>query len=369
MKLKKAKRKIKDNNIRDNLKGNNIKKDYIDFKVSEKNKLKFAPNEICFLKEVTVDSYAEHFSEFKFIAFKSLNNIFYLVYSTKNRSIILYDIINNTKISEIKNAHSSDINYFLHFLDEVNKKEYIISCSFKDNNLKSWDLTNLECILNLNNINNQGGLRTVCVLKENKNNFIITSNSMYLNTISDPIKVFDFKGNKLKEIDNSNESTFFIDTYYDYKSSTNYIITANVDCAKSYIFNQNKLYRKYYNITKDENHSLKIDNSEEILKLIVACGDGYIRIWNFHSAVLLKSINCKDYLNCLCLWDKEYIFVGCDKKVIKLVNLKSGEIIKELSGHNNYLMDIKKTIHPIYVECLLSQGYHDDQIKLWVIPK
>ena len=186
MKLKKAKRKIKDNNIRDNLKGNNIKKDYIDFKVSEKNKLKFAPNEICFLKEVTVDSYAEHFSEFKFIAFKSLNNIFYLVYSTKNRSIILYDIINNTKISEIKNAHSSDINYFLHFLDEVNKKEYIISCSFKDNNLKIWDLTNLECILNLNNINNQGGLRTVCVLKENKNNFIITSNSMYLNTISDP---------------------------------------------------------------------------------------------------------------------------------------------------------------------------------------
>ena len=177
------------------------------------------------------------------------------------------------------------------------------------------------------------------------------------------------KGNKLKEINNSNESTFFIDTYYDYKSSTNYIITANVDCAKSYIFNQNKLYRKYYNITKDENHSLKIDNSEEILKLIVACGDGYIRIWNFHSAVLLKSINCKDYLNCLCLWDKEYIFVGCDKKVIKLVNLKSGEIIKELSGHNNYLMDIKKTIHPIYGECLLSQGYHDDQIKLWVIPK
>ena len=94
-----------------------------------------------------------------------------------------------------------------------------------------------------------------------------------------------------------------------------------------------------------------------------------IKINYFHLAELIKSINCNDYLNCLCIWDDEYIFVGCDKKLIKLVNLKSGEIIKELTGHNNYLMDIKKIIHPIYGECLLSQGYNDDQIKLWVIPK
>ena len=171
----------------------------------------------------------------------------------------------------------------------------------------------------------------------------------------------------MKEIENSNETTNFIDIFYDNKSFINYIITCNTGCAKSYIFSQNKLYHKYYNIKKEENYSVKIDNSEEIIKLLVASGDGYIRIWDFHLRILIKAINCDVFLDCLCLWNNEYAFVGCYNKLIKLVNLKSGNIVKELTGHNLYLMDIKKITHPKYGECLVSQGYHDDQIKLWVI--
>jgi len=171
----------------------------------------------------------------------------------------------------------------------------------------------------------------------------------------------------VKEIENSNETTNFIDIFYDNKSFINYIITCNTGCAKSYIFSQNKLYHKYYNIKKEENYSVKIDNSEEIIKLLVASGDGYIRIWDFHLRILIKAINCDVFLDCLCLWNNEYAFVGCYNKLIKLVNLKSGNIVKELTGHKNYLMDIIKITHPKYGECLISQGYHDDQIKLWVI--
>ena len=98
----------------------------------------------------------------------------------------------------------------------------------------------------------------------------------------------------------------------------------NVTCFTSYNYNKNEIYHKYNNnSTNDENHSMKIDNSENIVKLIVSCGDGYIRIWDFHEGILLKKIFCNDYLNCICLWDNEYAFVGCDKKIIKLVNLKS----------------------------------------------
>ena len=110
-----------------------------------------------------------------------------------------------------------------------------------------------------------------------------------------------------------------------------------------------------------------MDNSENIVKLVVSCGDRYIRIWDFHKGILLKKIFCNDYLNCICLWDNEYAFVGCDKKIIKLVNLKTGEIIKDLIGHNNYVLDIQKVIHPKYGQCLISQGDEDDQIKLWII--
>ena len=339
-----------------------------DNQISKKNNLKFNPNKISYLNELTVDSYSAHCSENKFSVFKSNNNIFYLVYSTKNKSIIFHDLINNKKISEIKNAHCKNISYLLHFFDEINKKEYILSCSYEDNNLKLQDLYNLENLLCLININSQGGLRSASILKDNGENFIITSNCQYLfEEISEPLKVYDFKGNKVKEIENSNETTFFIEIFYDNKSFINYIITANFGCARSYIFSQNKLYHKYDNNTKKENHSVKIDNSEEIIKLIVASGDGYIRIWDFHSGILIKAINCDNFLDCLCLWNNEYAFVGCDNKLIKLVNLKSGNIVKELTGQNHYLMDIKKIVHPKYGECLISQGYHDDQIKLWVI--
>ncbi len=125
------------------------------------------------MNELTVDSYSEHYSVNKFSVFKSYNNIFYLVYSTKNKSIIFHDLINNKKISEIKNAHSNDISYLLHFLHEINKKEYILSCLYKDNNLKLWDLNNLENLLCLININSQGGLKSACILKDNGQNYII----------------------------------------------------------------------------------------------------------------------------------------------------------------------------------------------------
>ena len=116
-----------------------------------------------------------------------------------------------------------------------------------------------------------------------------------------------------------------------------------------------------------ENHYMKIVNNEKIVKLIVSCGDDYIRIWDFHLGILLKKIDCNDYLNCICLWNNKYAFVGCDNKIIKLVNLKKGKIIKDLIGHNNYVLDIQKITHPKYGECLISQGYNDDQIKLWII--
>ena len=136
----------------------------------------------------------------------------------------------------------------------------------------------------------------------------------------------------------------------------------------TYNYDENKIYHKYsYNSNYDEIHSMKIDNTENIVKLIAACGDGNIRIWDFHLGILLNQINCNSYLNSICLWDNEYAFVGCDNKMIKLVNLKTGEIIKDLIGHNNYILDIQKIIHPKYGECLLSQGYQDDQIKLWAI--
>ena len=66
------------------------------------------------------------------------------------------------------------------------------------------------------------------------------------------------------------------------------------------------------------------------------------------------------------MWNNEYIFVGCNDKTIKLIELNNGNIIKELKGHDGVVFSIKAIIDSKYGKCLISQG-SDDIIKLWII--
>ena len=212
-----------------------------------------------------------------------------------------------------------------------------------------------------------GHLYSACFLKDNNNNYIVSSNYSEVDDV-EFIKIFDFKGNKIKEINNSNEITFFIDSYYDKILYKNYIITGNLNYIKAYNYNQNKLYRLYDDKGKGYHFSIIVISNEEVLKLIESCEDGQIRIWHFHSGSLLKKIKVTDdILNGICLYNNNYLFVGCDDNTIKLLDLKNGIILKYLYGHSKEVLNIKKIKHPKYGECIISQGYEDDQIKIWEI--
>jgi WD40 repeat protein len=184
--------------------------------------------------------------------------------------------------------------------------------------------------------------------------------------ISEPIKIFNFRGEKIKEIKDSDKKTFFIDTFYDKDNQTNYIITGNLYYIKTYDYNKNEVYHKYFDSDTGCHISIIIYDDEGIKKLIESCSDGNIRIWNFHSAALLKRIKVfDDWLFGICLWNKDYLFVGCKNTMIRLVDIKEGYIIKYLEGPKSGIFTIKKIIHPKFGECLLSQGYEGDQIKLY----
>ena len=96
--------------------------------------------------------------------------IFYIIYTNENRSIISYDLINNKKINEIKNAHSELITNLRHYSDKINKRDLIISISSKNNNIKLWNINTFECLLNLENINNNGLLFSACFFNNNLQN-------------------------------------------------------------------------------------------------------------------------------------------------------------------------------------------------------
>jgi len=370
--LKKEYKKFDDNNKEKNkFNINNLEQNvYAKWKVTESHyNIKNNPPNIHLIKELTNDSYTDYPLDNTFIVTTSVDNIIYFIYSTSKNSIIFYNLIDNKKVIEIKNAHNKSITNLRHFLDKINKRDLIISISLSDNNLKLWDLSTCACLLNISNVNQRGRLFSASLFyeNENKNNYILTS-SAYSNTL-ESIKVFDFNGIKIKEINDSNDSTYFIDTYEDNKSSKIYILTGNNGYVKSYDYSPNKIYHKYSEDDGNRHCSIIVKNINGEIKMIESSFDGYVRIWDFHLAILLQKIKITDnnWLLGICLWNEDYLFVGCGDKTIKLIDLKNNRIINNISGNKNKIVALKILFHPIYGKCLVSQGYEKEQIKLYYI--
>ena len=328
------------------------------------------PKDINYLSDIANDSFGFTDLDNSFTVFKAINNIFYLIYSNKDKSIICYDL-NRQRISKkLENKHNKYITNFRHFLDDINKVDLIMSISGEDNNIKVWNLYNWEQVLDITKANYVGFLYSGCFLRNEDNNiYIVSSNRNKLGNC-ESIKVFDFNGYITKEINNSKEQTYFIDAYYDDIFLKVYIVTGNVGFVKSYDYNKGDVYHKYNDIDFNSasfcHFSVVIKNCNGKIKLMESCFDGIFRIWNFHTGLLLNKIKVNDKgLRGICLWNDDYIFIGCDDKNIKLIELKNGLIVKSYSGHVNEVITVKKINHPHLGECLLSQNGGESKIKIW----
>jgi len=310
---------------------------------------------------VSKNSYAKFAFDNSFCVFKSYNDIYYIIYSNEIRSIICFDLNNNKNVNEIKNAHKAYITSFRHYLDETNKRDLILSISGENNNLKLWNIVNFECLLNIINVNKVGTFLSACFLKDNNENYIISSNRHWTN--NEFIKVFDFNGNKIKELNGSNDATFFIDVYYE---DMIYILTGNENYVKSLNYNKNEIYHIYNDKSKSFHRSIVINNKEQVIKLIESSDNGIIRIWNFHTGLLLNKIKVSDnYLCGISLLNKDHLFVGCFDGTIKLVDLNKGTVIN-LYKHNHSVITVKIFICPKYGKFLISQGLLRDEINIWI---
>ena len=58
--------------------------------------------------------------------------------------------------------------------------------------------------------------------------------------------------------------------------------------------------------------------------------------------------------------------VGCGDKTIKIIDLKKGLIISKLIDFKNKILCVKKLTHSYFGECLVSQGYENEQVKICV---
>lgn len=215
-----------------------------------------------FFENIINYSYSEAYLDNIYCLFKSIEHIYYLIYSNISKSIISYNLLENKKIIQINNAHNKYITNFRHYLDKIYKKDLLISISRDDNNIKLRDANNLNCLYDFRNIYKDGNIYSACFLNDNKENYILVSNY----GIYESIKIFNLKGEKIKDLTNSYEMTYFIDTYYDNKASKYFIFTGNYGYVKSYDYKENEIIHKYIDKNNNAAHCSIIfnENNEEM---------------------------------------------------------------------------------------------------------
>ena len=234
----------------------------------------------------------------RFCIFKSVNDDeFYIIYiSNPINGLISYNLIDYKIINKIKNAHDKKIVDIRHFGDKINKNDVILSATIYSN-IKLWNFTHWECLLNLETIYSKGYMYSTCFLTENNLNYIITC---HCTSHCEPIKVYDFYGNNIKEIFESNEEAFYVDSYYDIELSKTFLITCNKGFIKSYDFKNNILFQKYFDEEQtkvDFYRDIIIYSDEKLIKLIKLISPKnyfYIRIWDFHKGNILDKIELKN---------------------------------------------------------------------------
>ena len=244
-----------------------------------------------------------------------------------------------------------------------------MSMSNEENTIKLWNIRDMTCILDLPRINKIGFLYSACFIYFNYENFIVTSNYDEFGH-SEYLKVFNFDGQKVKEINKSNEPTFFVDSYFDdIFNCQNYIVTGNLNYVKSYNYNKNESYHKYFDKCINGYHySIILYNHNSVVKLMESSEDGNIRIWHFHGGMLLNKIKVsKGNINGISLYNERYAFVGSDDQNIKLIDLEEGSIIKKLHAHSREVLNVQVIFTQKYGNILISQAYEEEQIKIWSI--
>jgi WD40 repeat protein len=321
---------------------------------------------LSFCKYLTKKTTTKYYGDNNFTVFESINKEIILVYSICHCSILFYDIEHDILLNNIKEAHKAQITNFRYVRDKNNNRDLLLSVSDTIKNIKIWDIKNYNCILNIEKTYYDGFLFSACFLIDeiNKKGYIIS-----VNYNSEPLKIFNLEGKNIRKINNCEDQSYMVDSYYNSYQRKYYIIVGNENFIISYNFEKGDEYKKYYDNTANKClHMFFIINcKEKDVYLIEADFQGYVRIWNFDTGVLLKKflIGQKLKLRGICLWDDNYLYVGASDKTVKLIDLKNGEILDTLKCGES-VCTIKKINSPKYGECLLLLGKSNNgQIKLW----
>ena len=325
------------------------------------NKFINDPNELVFKQDICSNSHKTNSIDRVFCAFKSFNGEPLVVWGSTSLNIEFYDCNKDKIVKTIFQAHKQTIFSCRHYPDVRLRKDYIITSS-NDRSVKVWDITKDNYDLYISNVHNGYYIYSVSLLCHihKETNYIITS------CPNEKMKVWDFSGAYLRNFGQSNESTYFIDIFYNKIQKKYFVINANSNDVKSYHFETGDSYQKYKGTPQTWHMSAVVNDVNDIFVLIESDGNGTIRIWNFDTAELLKSINSTNSINLrgICLWNDRYLFAAGNDSQVKLFDLEEGKFVKTFTGHTSTVCTLEKIMHPKYGGCLISHAL-DGKLKIW----
>jgi hypothetical protein len=325
------------------------------------NKFINDPNELVFKQDICSNSHKTNSIDRVFCAFKSFNGEPLVVWGSTSLNIEFYDCNKDKIVKTIFQAHKQTIFSCRHYPDVRLRKDYIITSS-NDRSVKVWDITKDNYDLYISNVHNGYYIYSVSLLCHihKETNYIITS------CPNEKMKVWDFSGAYLRNFGQSNESTYFIDIFYNKIQKKYFVINANSNDVKSYHFETGDLYQKYKGTPQTWHMSAVVNDVNDIFVLIESDGNGTIRIWNFDTAELLKSINSTNSINLrgICLWNDRYLFAAGNDSQVKLFDLEEGKFVKTFTGHTSTVCTLEKIMHPKYGGCLIIHAL-DGKLKIW----
>ena len=343
----------------------NKKETEADANKNMETKINSYPSGFSFYKELIGDNLLAN----RYIIFKSINDKLLLTYINEKNSIISYDLESFTKKNEIVTNFYTDIVDLTHCLDKDNKRDLIMVTAY-ENIIQVWDINKMECLTNIE-IQPEDGCHIVSCFTNYNNNLNVFITKRY--SSENPFLIYDIKGNKIKEINNSYKNISIINNYYSPKSNNTYILLIN-NTIQSFNLNENKEYHLYKNDFKERLFpDVIIDDNDEITKLI-GLYEKHIQIWNFHLGekicnidLLLGDVNYN--VNYICNLDADLYLILLrswtnSNTIIKLFDLKNKKIIKNLyNSENEMLFCVKKLSHHSLGEALIVST-NNNKIKL-----
>ena len=317
--------------------------------------------------DITYDSTNDGWNDtFEIFKSKKDNKDYLISPNSYKYNLDIFTLFDNKLIKSLQ-GHESKIRTVRYF---SNRDEEYLTSADEDYILIVWDVTNDYKIKHKIDVN--GNIYSSLIIFHNNNQYIVTStNSTSYDKYKAATKLYSlYDGEFIRLIKDTNY--YYVQYLLPWlnKKDNNYYI---IQFAKNAILINNLLddevYSEFIQEPEDYHYGGYIINKESEEYLVSSSFNGFINIWDLFNKKIFKIINTdKCYLSSVIQWSNKYIIVAdYDKKSFKIIDLEQNKVICNIKWqYSDRIRSIKKVLHPIYGESLLSSS-NDGVISLWTL--